>query len=85
MRGIFFASILLVGCSLSGCAGQLKAAMVEHAKATQSVAGTLSQAAAEIQCEGSKDVAMCSAAVSLINDQVKALQDSAENLERAGQ
>lgn len=85
MRGIYFASVLLVGCSLSGCAGQLKAAMVEHAKATQSVAGTLSQVAADIQCEGSKDVELCSAAVSMLNEQVKALQDSAENLEKAGQ
>lgn len=83
MRVFFFTSLLCAGCSLSGCAGQLQAAMLEHAKATQVVADTLSAASDAIQCQRTKDEAMCSTAVSTIRDQVKALQDSAGILERA--
>lgn len=84
MRVFLLASALGVSCSLFGCAAQLKSAMVEHAKATGAVAATLTRATAAIQCEGSKNMESCTAAVSTINDQAKALQESADSLERAG-
>lgn len=83
MRVFFLTSALVVSCSLFGCAGQLKTAMVEHARATALVAETLTRATAAIQCEGTKNTESCTAAVSTINDQAKALQDSADSLGRA--
>lgn len=67
---------------LPGCAGQLKLAMLDHAKSTRAVADTINKALASVQCEGSKDTAACQAAVSTISDQARALNQGAAELER---
>lgn len=80
---------LLAALSLSGgCAGQLRAAVGEHAASTQSVAETLRKAAAMIRCDSmAADAAAqkesCSAAVATILDQAKALSDGSDQLKRA--
>lgn len=68
---------------LSGCAGQLKAAMTDHAKSTLAVADTLSKAAEAIKCDAAQGADACKAAVAAIGDQVKALRDGAERLNQA--
>ena len=79
--------IILLGTflSLGGCAGQLKSAMLEHARATQAVAETLTKVAASMKCDSmaadQKDG--CTAAVTVIQDQAKAMRQSAEKLSDA--
>ncbi|MFO0574235.1 MAG: hypothetical protein U1A78_09565 [Polyangia bacterium] len=80
---------LSIGLSLlGGCAGQLRATVGEHAASTLTVAETLRKAAAMIKCDAmAADAAAqkesCSAAVSTILDQAKALSDGADQLKRA--
>lgn len=63
----------------TGCAGQLKGVMVEHAKSTRSVADTIKKALESVKCDST--AAACPTAVSVIEDQIKALQDGANKLE----
>ena len=83
---LFYRGLLggLVGLALcgSGCAGQLKGAMVEHAHSTRSVADTIKKALESVKCDAA--AASCPIAVSVIEDQVKALQDGANKLDASG-
>lgn len=84
MRKNILTITLTAGLGLAtGCAGQLKAAMLDHAKSTRAIADTLSKSTAAMQCEGTKSPDTCTAAVGSINDQAKALHDSAKRLEDA--
>lgn len=83
-------SLLITGSaaailSLSGCAGQMKAAALEHARATKTIAMTVSKATEQIRCEDMKadSTNTCKAAVSTLNDQVKVLTESGDKLEGA--
>jgi hypothetical protein len=81
------AALLSLGLA-AGCAGQLRSTIGEHAASTQTVAETLRKAAAMIKCDAmAADAAAqkesCSAAVTTILDQAKALSDGAEQLKRA--
>lgn len=84
IRPLFPLLMVLLLATLSGCAGQLKAALLDHAKSTRAIAETLGKATAAIQCEGSKDAASCQAALATIADQAKALEQGAGKLESAG-
>ena len=84
-RSLFRAAVAALAFAfLPGCAGQLKLAILDHAKSTRSVADTINKALASIQCEGSKDTAACQAAVGTIADQARALNQGAAELERSG-
>lgn len=73
-------TLCLFGTALTGgCAGQLKGVMVEHAKSTRSVADTIKKALESVKCDST--AAACPTAVSVIEDQIKALQDGANKLE----
>jgi hypothetical protein len=78
--------VLLGACLyLGGCTGQLKNAMLENSRATKTVADTLAKVAASMKCDSmpadQKDG--CTAAVSVIQDQAKALRKGAEDLDTA--
>lgn len=85
MRVFFLTSVLVVGCSLSGCVGELKAAGADQSNPTQLVGGSLTLATITIQCEQSPDTSSCTFAVSTGNDQAKAQKDSTESQDSAGQ
>lgn len=74
---------LLLSLCVGGCAGQMQAAVLEHARSTRAVADTIGKATAAVQCEGAKDQPACTAAVATINDQAKVLRESADTLERS--
>lgn len=81
IKKLFLLSLPLVFSA--GCAGQMKAAALEHARSTRAVADTIGKATAAVQCEGAKDQPACSAAVATINDQARALRESADTLQRS--
>lgn len=80
---IFFAAVVGLLTLGSGCAGQLKGAMVEHARSTRSVADTIKKAMESVKCDA--QAAACPTALMVIEDQVKALQSGATKLESSGQ
>lgn len=87
-RAVVAISAVLSLSLLGGCAGQLRSTVGDHAASTLTVAETLRRAAAMIKCDAmAADAAAqkesCSAAVSTILDQAKALSDGAEQLKRA--
>lgn len=66
---------------LIGCTGQLRAAMVDHARASTAVATTLERAATTLQCPD--PAGPCGAAREVVSGQAQALKDSAARLDRA--
>lgn len=66
----------------TGCTGPLHHAAREHAMASSSVAMTLLRSTAGLGCEEMKDAARntCKVSVGIIEDQAKALQESATKL-----
>lgn len=78
-RALLLSAILLV--PLSGCAGQLKTAMLDHAKSTRAVADTITKSLSVVNCDGVKDAATCQAALTAIADQAKVLEQGAAKLE----
>ena len=81
LRGLYGQLLILALCA-SGCAAQLKGAMVEHAQSTRSVADTIKKALESIKCDAAAPA--CPTAVMVIEDQIKALQDGAGKLEASG-
>ncbi len=77
-----YSGLLMLALGAAGCAGQLKGAMVEHAHSTRSVADTIKKALESIKCDAAAPA--CATAVTVIEDQVKALQDGAGKLEASG-
>lgn len=74
-----------IGLLCGGCGVSLRAAVLDHAETSRSVATTLSRAAAVLRCEemAAAGQAPCRAGVSVIEAQAQALRDSAERLQRA--
>ncbi len=85
MRVLFFTSVLVFGCSLSGCVSELKAAGADQANPTALAAGTSTLATVTIQCAQSPDTSSCTVTVSSENSQAKAQTDSAESQDSTDQ
>lgn len=66
-----------------GCTGQIRAAMIDHARASTAVATTLERAATTLQCP--EPAGPCSAVREVVSGQAQALKDSAARLDRAAQ
>lgn len=78
-----FVRALLVGGQVVcvGCTGQLRAAMIDHARASTTVATTLDRAATTLQCP--EPAGSCGAVREVVSGQAQALKDSASRLDRA--
>ncbi len=64
-----------------GCTGQIRAAMVDHARASTAVAATLDRAASTLQCP--QPAGSCDAVREVVSGQAQALKESAARLDRA--
>jgi hypothetical protein len=80
-KRLLFLTALLVG----GCSGALRAAVVEHADASRTVAATLQKLPPTLHCEAltAEQSAACKVSVTILSGQAQALRDSADRLERA--
>lgn len=78
-----FVRVFLVGGQVLcvGCTGQLRSAMIDHARASTAVATTLDRAATTLQCP--EPAGPCGAVREVVSGQAQALKDSAARLDRA--
>ncbi len=65
----------------TGCTGQIRAAMIDHAHASAAAATTLDRAASALQCPEAGGT--CPAVREAVSRQAQALRESAARLERA--
>lgn len=83
MRLFYVTSVLVVVCSLFGCAGEIPATMAEQAKALQLATGTATKPTVAIQREGSIDTTSYTVSVSITIEPAQVPSGSADDQETA--